>query len=198
MSPLFETIQIENGRILNKKYHQERVNRSRLQLFNLRDNLDLFAEIRVPYQFKKGIVKCRVIYNRDILNILFEPYVEKSPRKIKLVEFNVEYEHKFIDRSAFESVLDSNPGFDDVIITHNGVLTDSTYCNLLFSRNGKWYTPEKPLLKGTRRAFLLDSGSVIQARIHVSELIQYDAVMLVNAMLEFDLKRSLPMSVLAI
>ncbi len=51
---------------------------------------------------------------------------------------------------------------DDIIITKNGNITDSSFSNLVFeSSDGALFTPETYLLEGgTKRKFLLKNGII--------------------------------------
>jgi 4-amino-4-deoxychorismate lyase len=178
-------------------FHQARVNRSLNSFYGSHTRFDLQTCIDVPEPFRTGVVKCRIVYEKNVVDIHYGKYSEKRPKCIKLVESDVRYAFKLADRRVFQELLESNPGYDDVILTRNGLITDSTYCNLLFRKQGAWYTPEEPLLEGTRRASLLKSGLISTAKIHRNDLGQYDALMLVNAMLEFKAERALPMSIIA-
>ena len=47
---------------------------------------------------------------------------------------------------------------DDILIVKNGLLTDTSIANIALYDGNDWYTPLHPLLKGTKRAELLDKG----------------------------------------
>ena len=198
MSLFIETIQLIDGQPMRIDFHQARVDRSLNSFYGSHTHFDLQTCIDVPEPFRNGVAKCRVVYKKKVVDIHYGNYSEKRPKCIKLVESDVRYAFKFADRMVFQELLESNPGYDDVILTRNGLITDSTYCNLLFRKQGAWYTPEEPLLEGTRRASLLQSGLVRTAKIHKNDLDHYDALMLVNALLEFKAARALPISIIAI
>ena len=48
-----------------------------------------------------------------------------------------------------------------------------------------WYTPAQPLLKGTRRAALLDAGILTEQDIPALKIREYQKIRLFNAMLPF-------------
>ena len=53
--------------------------------------------------------------------------------------------------------------------------------------NGKhWITPEKPLLQGTQRAFLLEKEIIKTANIRVEDLVNFENARLINAMIRFE------------
>ena len=80
MCRLFETIRIENRQLCNIDYHNRRFNQSRKELFGLPDSIDLSDVIEIPQELDRQIYKCKLIYDKEIISIDFEPY---SPRVIK-------------------------------------------------------------------------------------------------------------------
>ena len=74
MSLLVESIKIFNGRMYNIAGHEERANRSRLELFGCVKPLNIRRLVTVPAEFSKGLVKCRVIYDEIIHDIQFQHY----------------------------------------------------------------------------------------------------------------------------
>ena len=57
--------------------------------------------------------------------------------------------------------------------------------NLAFLKNNIWYTPKKPLLKGTKRSSLLDNDLIVEKQITKDEVQSYEAVRIFNAMIDF-------------
>ncbi|HEY5509631.1 MAG TPA: hypothetical protein VIK10_01255 [Prolixibacteraceae bacterium] len=51
-----------------------------------------------------------------------------------------------------------------------------------FIKNREWYTPEFPLLKGTRREDYLRTNGIREKIIRPGELYQYEEARLINAM----------------
>ena len=72
-------------------------------------------------------------------------------------------------------------GFDEVVIVKNGFISDTTISNLAFFDGSEWHTPNTPLLKGTKRAELLDSGFLKEKTIKLFQLVEK----LINRMLIF-------------
>jgi len=73
-------------------------------------------------------------------------------RTLKVVPTIIEYPYKYANRNAFDTLLQSHPDFDEIIIEKDGFITDTTIANLAFYNGTYWLTPEKPLLPGTMRA----------------------------------------------
>jgi len=65
------------------------------------------------------------------------------------------------------------------------MVTDSYYCNVALEKDGVWFTPKSPLLKGTKRQQLIDDEVVREAAISVLSISDYQRICLFNAMIEF-------------
>jgi len=180
---LLESIKIEDGNISNLKYHQDRVDRSRKILYNSQDILTLSSIIK-EYP-KRGLYRCRIVYDSDIESIEYIPYTPKKIDKIKVVKSNIEYGVKYAYRDELNDILKSNSDVDEVIIEQNGLLTDTTISNIAFYDGTIWWTPQTPLLEGTIRAKLLLDGFLHTKNIKKEDLYQYSHLALMNAMLGF-------------
>jgi 4-amino-4-deoxychorismate lyase len=179
---LLETIQIKNGKIQNIEYHNNRFNNSRLDLFdtNIFENLENL--IKIPLDCVKGIFRCRVIYEKQIEEVTFTPYIYKEIKTLKLVDIgDWEYSHKYADRSFMTNLLNENKDFDEVIMVKNGFITDCIVANLAFWDGKNWFTPSTPLLKGTKRQQLLDRQEIMEREIRIQDLGNYEGVCLINA-----------------
>ena len=193
MCRLFETIRIADGIPLNLSLHNERMNHSRKILFGLNNNLDLNEYINVPDDARRGITRCRIIYAESVISVEYIPYVPSVTRSLRIVDAgNLDYDHKYLDRSGLNSLIDKKIA-DDILIIRNGYVTDTSYSNILFTDGKKWVTPDTPLLKGTMRKFLLGNGTVTEEKITVNNLTLYTHFRLINAMLGND-SQILPVS----
>ncbi len=196
MSLLLETIQIKSGLVCNIQYHNRRFNAVRKELFNTEQELSLENFIKIPDKMFTGVVKCRVIYDENIKTIGFEPYKTKSINSLGLVEAKISYFHKYANRTELNKLKQKFPFCDEILITKNGFITDTTFSNIIFLKQGKWLTPVKPLLRGTKREQLLEKGMITEKHIHKSELNKYSHFMLINAMLDFAKERALPIQII--
>ncbi len=191
MCLLVESIKVWNHKPVNLDLHQQRAAKSRKELFGADDGFDLEKLISIPENLGKGLFKCRVLFGVKVEKIDFEPYF---PRKVEtlrvVVDDKIEYSHKFANRAELVDLFEKRNGCDDVLIVKNGLVTDTSFSNILFLSAGRWFTPEKPLLAGTRREFLIESGLVLPADISISDLKNFEKFMLVNAMLDFEEKRA--------
>ena len=185
---MFETIQLQNRKLHNLAYHNQRMEQSRKDLLDIDEKVDLESLIQIPDWVGEGIYRCRVSYKQEIEKTEFFEYHFKHPKVIQLIEApHIEYPYKFEDRSQFQELLEENPGADDIIIVHNGRLTDATFANIAFFDGKDWLTPDTPLLKGTKRQCLLDRRILKVASIKVEDLKHFKQVCLINAMRDLNI-----------
>lgn len=189
---LLETICIKDGVIQNIYYHNLRFNASRQALFPETSSLNLLNFIQIPNEYKLGIVKCRILYRAEIEEVQYIKYKTKKIEKVKVVETNLEYDHKWEDRTALKALLASEPNFDEILMVKDGFITDCSYANIVFKKDNEFFTPKKPLLKGTKRQHLLDEEILIEKNIKPSDLKKYSHFSLINAFNDFDLTKFLP------
>jgi len=193
---LLETIRFQNGKFDNLIYHQERMNKSRKEIFEIEDKINLATELirrKTPEpelnvnDQKTNLFKLRVIYAESIEQIEISPYSLPKIKTLKIVRDNkIDYSQKFHDRSQLDKLYQKRADCDDILIIKNGRVTDTWYANILFFDGRKWHTPEKPLLKGTQRQFLLDQKKIKTAEIKVEDLKSFKKVRLINAMIRFE------------
>ena len=184
MSRFIETILIKNGRPKNLPYHQRRVERTVSRFFGVRPiELDKYL-LRVP---SEGLFRCRLTYGKTIENIEFIPYTTMKKSKLLAIESDLIYNYKFQDRSSLEDLLKQaqQKKCDDALIVKNGLIADTTIANIAFFDGKRWITPALPLLQGTARARLLESGMIIPENITIDELERFSHFALMNALSGF-------------
>ena len=181
-SALLETIKIEEGEAQNLSYHQARCDYSRQTLFNATNSLDLASIIQAP---QKGLFRCRIVYAEEVHSIEYLPYIEKNIQTLKIVSSILNYNFKYANRDALDTLLFANANVDEVIIEKKGFLCDTTIANIAFFDGKQWFTPTHPLLKGTMRQKLLDEGFLETKKIKKDNLSDYSQVALINAMIGF-------------
>lgn len=179
-----ETIAIRGGEVEHLPYHQARILAS--AGFQWKGPASLLESL--PLLDSNLTYKLRFIYsaNEGIMEWSVTPYTVKPVESIRLVEVpsTFDYHLKYADRSALEALSDGLPQGELPLFVQSGMLTDTSYTNICLRRKGEWWvTPNTPLLPGTMRAHLLDTGQVREVPIPVAELYQYDEIALVNAML---------------
>lgn len=182
---LIETICIRDGIPQHLPYHQARMADARRRLWGLEEELPLAASLQVPPEWGQGVVKCRVTYAGAIQKTEWEPYGPRLIRSLQLVQGDgLDYAFKYADRSGIAALMELRGHADDILIVQNGLITDTSYCNVLLYDGRRCYTPSKPLLGGTCRARLIDEGRIELADIRPAELKNFREIHLINAMLE--------------
>lgn len=197
MSLLFETIKVLDGKLIDVGYHNNRLNSSREILFGINQIVFLEEIIKVPQEYSSGLVKCKVVYDASIKGISFARYIAKPVNRLIVVECDsIDYGYKYSDRSKLDELLQSADGAydEDILIVKNGLVTDTSYSNVALYDGTDWITPAHPLLAGTKRAKLLDSGLIRAGEIKAADLKYFEKIKLFNAMLDFDEAPSLEIS----
>ncbi len=166
------------------QYHQNRLNRSYVELFKKKCPWKL--ESIFPEFPPEGLFKLRFKYNED--NFSFETlrYSSRKIESLKLIEINsYSYDFKFTDRSGIDMAFSLRGSCDDILMTKNGLLTDTSYCNILLFDGKEWVTPEKPLFRGVYRHYLIDQQIIKKKQIHKEELSEFKSFQLINALNPF-------------
>lgn len=186
MSLFVESIKLKDGVFSRLKLHQERVNKAFDANFQDEEPISIF-EILNQYAIPQdGIYKCRIVYDADVQLVEIVPYVRREIKSLKLVVTNIEtHTFKQENRTLYNEAFAQRGNCDDVLLVRNGLLTDTSYCNVALYNGENWFTPRVPLLYGVDRADLLASGKLIEKDIEVSELKDYTQIALFNAMIEF-------------
>ncbi len=183
MCRLFETIRVENGVPLNVVWHERRMNQARAEFWPDCGNITLADFLVVPGEMSSGIVRCNVVYEKDIQEITFKFYEKRIIRSLKLVTCdNIDYPFKYCDRSLLGRLFELREDCDEIIIVKNGFITDTSISNLIFFDGLDWFTPENPLLNGTCRQRLIATGLIRERKIATGDLSGYTGCKLINAM----------------
>lgn len=184
MSRFIETILIRNGTARNLSYHQLRVNRTIKRFFNTRP-FDLAKVLLALPQ--DGLHRCRITYAKTVESVELIPYERTKKTKLLAVESDLNYNYKFHDRGRLDllSGLAQKNGCEDALIVKNGRITDTTIANIAFFDGKRWQTPALPLLRGTARHRLSQSGLLKPAEIRLEELDRYSHFALMNALSGF-------------
>lgn len=188
-----ETICIDHGELLNAEAHITRMqltaDRFRFDAPPLPDLLSL-----LPMELRNTKVKCRIIYRETLQDISFEKYQPKTIQSLKLVEAAPDYAYKYADRKELTRLLEQKGEADEILIVRGGLITDSSFSNVVFRKGYLFFTPDSWLLNGTKRQKLLREGRITEKRITTESLHEYQSVYLINAMLDIEDRVSLPVS----
>lgn len=184
MYPFFESIHILDGVALQLEYHQKRMART----IAAHNGLPIFLnQLLVGTSFpQKGVYKWRLQYN--ILGEIFSeitPYQYVTPGFFKVAAADhIAYKYKYQNREPICSLVLQSKA-QDIIMTKNGYLTDTSYANIVLSDGSQWYTPKHPMLLGTQLAYCLEQDWVIPIEISIKDLKKFPFFKTINAMLPF-------------
>ena len=183
MSLFIESIAIIEGEPRNLSYHQERVDDT--------FNHHFISQPLILQELIKGTLpesgikyKLRVVYGEKSHYLEYIPYPLRPIQRLKVIHSDVEYSYKYEDRTELSDLREGLSKNEDILIVKEGLVTDSSYSNLVFKKGNEWYTPATPLLEGTKRAKLLDEGRIIPKDIHIDSLRSYESVGLINSMID--------------
>ncbi len=178
-----ETICIDHGSALNLEGHISRMQHTAAHFhFKALTLPDLSSMLPTGLHDEK--VKCRILYRETLLDISFEKYQPKRVESLQLVEASPDYFFKYADRKEMSRLLEQKGAADEILITCNGIITDTTFSNVAFCQGYQLFTPDSYLLNGTKRQQLLRQGVITERRISRETLHEYESVCLINAMLD--------------
>ncbi|MEM6878814.1 MAG: aminotransferase class IV [Bacteroidota bacterium] len=181
---LLESIRLVDGEFPLLDYHQRRVDRS-WRKFYPRNSTPKLRSILDEHGYPdQGLYKVRIEYEPNDQQISVQPYSVKKVNSLRLIAAEeVCYQQKFADRKHISDLYAQRNGCDDVLFTQHGYITDTSYANVAFFDGRYWFTPAWPMLRGTRRAKLIDTGKLKPLMIRVKDLDNFEQVKLINAML---------------
>ena len=186
MSQFIESIKIEDQEVFLLELHQKRVNTT-FAHFGMDNSIDLAKIIKDLKIDEDGFFKLRIVYdlNRNYKTQLI-PYAVAEIDSFQLVENNTyDYAFKFEDRKEFER-MKTKAKTEEIIIVKNNCITDTSYTNLLFLKDEKWYTPSTYLLNGVMRQHLLATKKIKETEITLQNIKEFTHFQLINSMNDFD------------
>ena len=171
--------------IENLSAHNERMNNT-IRVHYGSSAMPVSLEDFITAEGCKGRTRCRVEYTSAVEKVEYFPYSIREMKSLQLVnDDTAEYSFKYADRSVLDRNFALSGNADDVVIVRSGMLTDTSIANIALYKEGKWFTPKYPLLKGTRRARLLAEGIIEEDIIMADSLHKYEKIRLFNAMISF-------------
>jgi len=195
MCQLLETIKVRQNRLQNLDYHSDRVNSSRKALFHSTDRWDLSQFITVPDLDPDKTYRCRFLYSRNVEQTEFLPYTPRIIKKLLLIYADqLDYAFKYANREALEAIKQfaAQEQDTDVLIVKNGLITDTSFSNIVFFNGTHWVTPALPLLNGTKRAYYLNKGLLTAQHIAPADLEKFEYARLINAMMDLEESPDIP------
>jgi len=186
MCRCIESIKLLDGKFFRPDRHQARIDQAFEVLWPGQKPFVLKAVLAGTGFPHKGLFKCRMVYDAQIRQIEFTPYVRRDVKSLKIMEIELEScRFKKENREELNRAFAQRGECDDVLLMRNGLLTDTSYSNIALFDGKMWHTPRTPLLYGTNRAELIESGKIIETDISQIDLPNFLQVCLFNAMVEF-------------
>lgn len=145
----------------------------------------------LPREYKTGRVMMRTVYDATgVSSVTFQQYQLRPVRSLRCVEADLlHYSLKSTDRSGITHCVEQRDNCDDVLILRHNLLTDTSIANIAFlneEQGNCWMTPANPLLRGTHRAALLRSGTIIEdTALTLDRLKEFSRIRLFNAMIKW-------------
>lgn len=184
--PVFtDVIKVLDGRFCDAELHAQRICKTINHFFAKQPIVSLSDDL-VPVHLRTGLVKCRIDYSYEILNIEFTPYLFRQfDRMVVVKDDAIEYGFKYLDRSCFADLQGPCDKGDEILIVKGGLVTDTSYSNVVFEdSSGKFFTPSVAILYGLKRRNLLDHGRVRECVIREEDIWSYRKMYLINAMID--------------
>jgi len=188
MHQFLETICIKDGHPLHLDWHQRRVDATLKYFYPgaAHDEVsfqltDILSSCAIP---AIGIYRCRIVYDINSISVEFFPYEFRPIKSLRLIKApaGYDYRYKYAVRKIIDELFTQRKDADDILITRDGWITDTSIANIALRKDDRWYTPSMPLLAGTTWKRLVAAGVLIPRPIHHSDINRYDAFKIFNAM----------------
>jgi 4-amino-4-deoxychorismate lyase len=185
MCRLIESIKVIDRKFENISFHNQRCNEARAAVWNCKNKIDISHEVALPDDLSDGLYKCRILYSSQIEKTEFIPYQLPNIHSLQVIyDDTIEYPYKFEDRSRIEELFAKRKRCDDILIVKNGCVTDTSFCNILLYDGVNYFTPDTPLLNGTKRRQLISQRKIFEKKITLNDLMAFQKIFLVNAMID--------------
>ena len=192
--PFFETLCVFNGEIQLPELHQQRYQKTCRSYYGTPPSEDLLDKLTIPLIFQQGHVKLKLWYNESSREATFSFYPYLPLNSLQCVEAPaINYALKYSDRSALDALKKQKGTCDDVLILQHGMVRDTSYANICFWTGTRWLTPKTPLLAGTKRQHLLETGQIHCTEITTDDFSGFTHFKLINAMRNFTQDNPQPM-----
>lgn len=178
-----ESIRIENRLPSLLEFHQERVTKT-FSHFGKEKAVFYLKNILQSMEISTDeVYKLRILYDLEgNWDTELVPYSISETKSFQLMENpSIDYSYKYENRDIFLEMKQKSTA-DEIILTKNGNITDTSFSNLIFLKNGQWHTPKTYLLNGVQRRFLLKNNLIKETEIHTENLREFTHFKLINAM----------------
>ena len=130
------------------------------------------------------------MYNDQSYSFDLVPYDAKTIQSLKRIDIDsYRYDLKFSDQSFLNNAFDQHGDCDGVLMTKNGLLTDTSYANFVFSTGTALVTPALLLFEGVQRSHLLNINTIQKVIIGLADIASFEGFQLINAMNPLDFNR---------
>lgn len=181
---LLESIRIHDGTPELLTYHQQRMNRTRKAYYPKSPVIKLAALIKRLELPETGTHKLRLEYDSKVRRQEIIPYASRPVNSIRIIDADdVRYGKKYADRTTIKKYFERRGEHDDILMIQRGHVTDTSYANVALYDGTHWYTPAWPLLRGTRREMLVENGTLRPSVIRERDLVNFEKLRMVNALL---------------
>jgi len=186
--PLFESIRLADGHFDLITYHETRMKQAQGMLFGRTNAYFSLAAYLHNFNFPtSGLFKCRLLYGVTPATPEFIPYQQRRIATLKMVPCDmIDYHVKYSDRLQINNLYSLKGDCDDVLMVRKGLITDTSYCNIIFRKGNEWFTPDSPLLAGVRRESLLVKGILKAQSIYAEMIDSFESFKLINAMIPWE------------
>lgn len=179
-----ETIRIQDGHVCHLSDHTDRMRRTADHFGFTAPTLLTDLASLVPDELRTGTVRCRVVYDHTLREVTFTPYRRRHIERLFAVDAGTTtYAFKYADRAPLARPDVPLGASDELLFVREGLLTDTSYTNLILRRGRELVTPDTFLLEGTCRRRLLREGIVHTEPVRLHDLPTYDELLLINAMM---------------
>lgn len=191
-----ETISIKNAKAMLLPWHLRRMQQTQREIFghSYLSKLSLHCPFATG---KKEQLKCRVVYGQEIKQIQFSVYTPRKIKQLRIVEApQLNYHLKYAKRDMIDQLKGHCDKYTDIIITQQGRITDCSFANIVLFDGHNYITPQHYLLNGVQRQYLLKTGIIKSKEVTIADLKYYKTLHLINAMLNWDSKITIPITMI--
>jgi 4-amino-4-deoxychorismate lyase len=186
MCRCIESIKLLDGTFFRTDRHQARIDQAFEALWPENKPFVLLDVLTKSHYPAKGLYKCRIVYDAEVLQVEFTPYIRREINSLQVVETDLEScRFKKENRDALNRAFAQRGQSDDVLLVRRGLITDTSYSNIALFDGQKWYTPRSPLLYGTNRAELVENTEIVETDIYDKDISNFLKIRLFNALIEF-------------
>lgn len=186
MYQFIESIKLQDGFFYRLELHQQRIDHIFATFFPRMEAINLSSVLENQTISSNGLFKTRLVFDSKINTLEIIPYKLPDINSLSLVKTSLETTfYKSADRNEINKAYSQKGNCDDVLLVKEGLITDTSYCNVAFQHGKNWITPKTPLIPGTQRKMLIDKKMIIPDDIPLSQIKNFQSICLFNAMIEF-------------